>query len=34
LVGIPALECREGLDGVRPQRDALAHEDRGRLAHL
>jgi hypothetical protein len=27
-VGIPALECREGLDGVRPQRDALAHEDR------
>jgi hypothetical protein len=27
-VGIPALECREGLDGVRPQRDTLAHEDR------
>lgn len=27
-IGIPALECWEGLDGVRPQRDALAHEDR------
>ena len=27
-VGIPALECREGIGGVRTQRDALAHEDR------
>lgn len=27
-VGIPALERREGPYGVRPQRDALAHEDR------
>jgi hypothetical protein len=26
-VGVPALECWEGIGGVWAQRDVLAHED-------